>query len=289
MPSKEEHDAREKLKEAEKKAKAPRKTPVPRTTKPPVKKAPGRPTKSTKSVSPSEQSNVPTPVAAPETSQIEVAAKIPLEQPQPTTMPEVVPALVEKPNGLVSSREESSALSPRQSLGIIEPPTELMEMSITPEQLPVPPFVDVSSEPAPLTVSPPRPDTPPPPPPSCIPKFVQTNSHNFGTPSPFSNVHMQAEKQWIAPKIDVTVPAAATTPAPAGTLFSPIRPNPGGGRERPLGGAGDPSPLIFTVVAVARSTSSSRFAPCCHNCSNSNAWLEDVDSFFAFQLVDLVL
>ena len=263
MPSKEEYDAREKAKEAEKKAKATRKPPALRATKAAVKKAPGRPPKSTNSEAPLEQPSipvsvpvpvppVPAPVPVPEVSQVEVAAKAPLEQPQPTA-PEAVPALVQKPNGFVSNREENSALSPRQSLGIVEPPTELIEMSITPEQLPVPPFV--SSEP-PLTISPPRPDTPPPPPPSCIPKFVHTNSQDFGIASLPSNVHKQPEQQWIAPKTEMPVTKVATNPAPAASVSAPIQ---------PISSAGTRGTLpVFTssgAIPFAPPSNNNAFAP----------------------------
>lgn len=218
MPSKEEHDAREKAKEAEKKAKTTRKPAVPKTNKPTaVKKGPGRPPKATKPTSPVPQPEIPAPVAAPQAPETKVVAAAPLEQPQPIA-PETTSAVTEP------ARQENSIKSPRQSTGILDPPTELMEMSITPDQLPVPPFVE--AEPIPIATSPPRPDTPPPPPPSNIQQFVNYNTQTFGTARPLPEAPSQGALQWLPP--NTAAPAGAPAPAAApnfpSTVSSAARP-----------------------------------------------------------------
>lgn len=239
MPSKEEHDAREKAQEAEKKAKATRKAPAPKTTKPAVKKALGRPPKATKPPSPIKQAGVTIPIAAPQAPDVAVAAITPLEQPQPIVS-EATPVVTEQPQPIVSEVTpvvaeqpiapnafgESSIRSPRQSIGILEPPTELMEMSITPEQLPVPSFLE--TELLPLTTSPPRPDTPPPPPPSNMNGFVNYNTQTFGTARPLSKIQGQTALQWLPPNNAVPAPALANVPA---TLNSNRPPSAAGTRD----------------------------------------------------------
>ncbi|KAF2442831.1 Arginase/deacetylase [Karstenula rhodostoma CBS 690.94] len=209
MPSKEEHDAKEKAKEADKKAKAMRKAPAPKTTKPPVKKAPGRPPKASKPTFLVNQAEISVPVATPQEPEVEVAAIAPLEQPQ-SIVPEATHAVTEQPIA-PTAFGESSVRSPRQSIGTLEPPTELMEMSITPEQLPVPPFLE--AEPLPLPTSPPRPDTPPPPPPSNMNGFVNYNTQTFGTARPLSETHGQPVLQWLPPNIAAPAPALGNVPA----------------------------------------------------------------------------
>jgi histone deacetylase HOS3 len=178
LPSKEEYEAREKLKEAEKKIAKPRKPAaprVPKTTtkaaaKPAATKKPlGRPPKSSKLLSPIElEVAAPLPIPSPELPNIETAVTAPLKSPQPLHqgfVPTVLPTATER----------------RVSIEPIQPPTELIELAISPEQLPKPPFT-TEVEPMP-TISPPRPDTPPPPPPTNLPLFVHYKPHSFGTPS----------------------------------------------------------------------------------------------------------
>ncbi|KAJ4292051.1 histone deacetylase [Kalmusia sp. IMI 367209] len=220
MPSKEEHDVQVKLKETEKKPKTTRKLAAPKITKPAAKK-PGRPAKPSKPSSPI-QSDVRAPVA-PEPPKLEVAADAPLEQPQPRIAEGQTPTVIEQPTGAESQKHESMA-SPRQSIGILEPPTELMEMTITPEQLPVPSCVQVQKDPLPLTTSPPRPDTPPPPPPSNISQFVNYNTQTFGTVQPLSDIHRQAPLHWLPPNLDASAPAHAQAPIPVPTTTNSVRP-----------------------------------------------------------------
>lgn len=212
LPSKEEYEARERQKEAEKKAAAkPRKAAAPRAPKAtsktvpkPVaaKKAPGRPSKVSKPVSPVEP-EVPAPVLTPEPPRIESAATAPLEAPQPI-QPDQVPSV------LPIANERRISMEP------IQPPTELREMDISPAQLPKPSFT-TAVEPLPVTISPPRPDTPPPPPPATIPQFIHHNPHSFGTVSTISGNQTAKEEaqvplQWLPPNVDIA-PPANTAPA----------------------------------------------------------------------------
>jgi histone deacetylase HOS3 len=214
MPSKEEHDAKEKSKETEKKARVPRKAPAPKIAKPTVRKAPGRPPKATKPLLPVNQAEIPVPVAAPQVPEVEMATVPSLEQPQP-----IVPAtsiVIEQPNAL-DARGDNSIRSPRQSNGIVEPPAELMEISL--EQLPIPPFLEIN--PLPLQTSPPRPDTPPPPPPSNIDQFLNYNTQTFETARPLAEVDGQAALQWLPPNTAAPAPAPANVPAMANSYRPP--------------------------------------------------------------------
>ena len=187
MPTKEEHDAREKQKalEAEKKAatkSTTRKAPPARTKSTKAvtttaKKALGRSTKSSKPASPVEPllekplpvlEPVPAVVPSPEPPQIQSAVSPPLEQPQPM-QPEQAPSVI-------ASVEPPEPVR-QSSIGLMEPPTELMEMVITPDLLPKPSVMNIV-DPLPVRTSPPRPDTPPPPPPS-LPDFVHFNRESF--------------------------------------------------------------------------------------------------------------
>jgi histone deacetylase HOS3 len=214
MPSKEEHDAREKEKaEKQKIAEAPKKTTA---RKPPAaraplakpatkaaataKRGPGRPAKSSKPTSP-----------IPEVPQMQVAAAAPLEQPQPVQMgsADVLPQ-PSAPQLLQDAQAsmEHPAANRRISGGIVQPPTELHDMAITPEQireqLPMPSFVTVTE---PLSdVSPPsRADTPPPPPPSNISQFVNYTAQSFAgnpdfvtSPPNTSDPQGSATLHWVA-------------------------------------------------------------------------------------------
>ncbi|KAL1598675.1 histone deacetylase [Paraconiothyrium brasiliense] len=211
MPSKEQYDAREKVKEAEKKAKTTRKAPASKTTKQAVKKGPGRPPKVTKHTSDVDAVDIPVAVsvAVQQAAKVEAGATTAPELPQAIARGGTF-AVTEQPDA-VDVREEVSIKSPRQSSGVLDPPTELMEMSITPEQLPVPPFME--TELIPLTTSLPRPDTPPPPPPSNMPQFVNYSTQTFGAAQPLSEMHSQAAIQWLPPNTTAPVPASGNVPA----------------------------------------------------------------------------
>nr|AAP94999.1 putative HOS3-like histone deacetylase [Bipolaris zeicola] len=221
MPSKEEHDAREKEREERlKAAEAPkktgtRKTPAARAApaKPAAKatgtarKGTGRTVKSSKVTSPQE-SKAPSPV--PDNPYVQAAAAATLQQPQPVSS-QHISGLVQ--NGSLQSPDESqgpdgaSGVDRRISGGIVQPPTELHDMAITPEQirehLPMPSFVTVT-EPLTNTSPPSRADTPPPPPPTNMPQFVNYTSESFGTapsfaaPSNVSDPQASATLQWVA-------------------------------------------------------------------------------------------
>lgn len=240
MPSKEEYDAREKAKEAEKKAKVTRKAPAPKTTKPTVKRAPGRPPKTVKPPSPVNQAEVSVPVAEPQAPVKEVAAAAPLEQPQPL-IPETARVMTDQVNEPVIFGE-SSFKSPRHSVGVLDHPTAFMEMDIAPEQLPLPAFLE--AEPLPLTTSEPRPDTPPPPPPpSHMNGFVNYNTQTFGPAQPDTEIKSQTALQWLPPNTAAPVPAFADVSA---TLNS----------NRPPGGAG-----THNTLPVFSSSGAIPFAP----------------------------
>jgi histone deacetylase HOS3 len=215
LPPKEEYEAREKQKEAEKKALAKsRKLAAPRvlktTTKAagkPVatKKALGRPPKLSKPPSPLEQEvAAPLPILSPEPPRIETAATATLEAPQPVHQDRV-------PSVLPTESERRVSVEP------IHPPTELREIGISPDQLPKPTF---TTEVGPMpTISPPRPDTPPPPPPTTIPMFVHHNPHSFGAPSTVNGNQMVGEEphvplQWLPPNTDAVLPTNAAAVHP---------------------------------------------------------------------------
>ncbi|KAF1940436.1 putative HOS3-like histone deacetylase [Clathrospora elynae] len=218
LPPKEVYEAREKEKEekqkaaeASKKAAAKtttRKTPAARA--PPtslaakattaVKRGPGRAAKSSKPVTPVE-SKVTTPV--PESPILQAAAAAPLVQPQPV---QIEPAsILPQPMAPQPFQEAEDVTGPqavdrRVSGGIIQPPTDIHDMTMTPEQLreqlPMPSFVTVTE---PLSnISPPRADTPPPPPPSSIPQFVNYPAPSFGGQMNTSDPQASATMQWVA-------------------------------------------------------------------------------------------
>ncbi|CAN9301147.1 unnamed protein product [Alternaria alternata] len=240
MPSKEEHDAREKEKaEKQKVAEAPKKTtarkppaarapPTKPTTKPAAtaKRGPGRPAKSSKPASP-----------IPEVPQMQVAAAAPLEQPQPiqTDSSNVLPQpTAPQPFQDAQNPMEPPAVDRRISGGIVQPPTELHDMAITPEQireqLPMPSFVTVTE---PLSdVSPPsRADTPPPPPPSNISQFVNYTAQSFGgnpdfvtSPPDTSSPQASATLQWVANTHaeDTTMPGVPLMSPPSKRADLPV-------------------------------------------------------------------
>ena len=139
----------------------------------------------------------------------EIAAVAPLRQPQPI-IPQAARVVTEQLNEPVAFGE-SSFKSPRHSIGVLEPPTGLVEMDIAPEQLPLSAFVE--AEPLPLTTSEPRPDTPPPPPPpSNMNEFVNYNTQTFGTARPHSEVPGRIALQWPPANNAAPVPAPANVP-----------------------------------------------------------------------------
>ncbi|KAF2275712.1 Arginase/deacetylase, partial [Westerdykella ornata] len=220
MPTREEHDAREKQKalEGAKKtsttstaARAPaRKAPAARTkpTKPApstTRKGTGRTTKASKPQTPVDESapSLPTPdpalpvsVPPPHAPKVEAALDTTLEQPQPVLPKQAV--------GVIDKTEEVESRSPPN---VVEPPTELREMIISPEQLPKPSFM-APIKPASPTITPPRPDTPPAPAPSMMPTFVNYTAQTYGSipaPAPptlgLANQGMQS-LQWMPPSTD---------------------------------------------------------------------------------------
>ena len=233
MPSREEHDAREREKAEQQKAlegaKKPaakattRKAPANRTatTKPAAKPAagtakrgPGRPSKSSKSSSPA---TTPAPTMTPEPPKLQSAATAPLEQPEPVQPGPISnlvnhsePASVPQESMFVSVRSESNR---RGSGGIIEPPTDIRDSGITPEQLreqlPLPSFV-TPAETLPTVTPPQRADTPPPPPPASGLQFVNYNANSFDVaPSAAEALHATepqapAALHWLPPNSDTT-------------------------------------------------------------------------------------
>jgi len=239
MPSKEEYDAREREKaEKLKAAEAPKRTttrkppaarapPTKPATKPATtaKRGPGRPAKTSKPASP-----------VPEAPQMQVAAAAPLEQPQPVQMD----SSTVLPQQEMQASMEQPPIDRRISGGIVQPPTELHDMAITPEQireqLPMvssdyvmhmrhmltsqPSFVTVTE---PLKdVSPPsRADTPPPPPPSNLSEFVNYTAQNFGGNSEFVTPHDASDPQASATLQWVANTHAEDTSMPGVPLMSP--------------------------------------------------------------------
>ncbi|KAF2464440.1 Arginase/deacetylase [Lindgomyces ingoldianus] len=229
LPSKEEYEARERLKalEAARKAAAKTNTRKPaaaRTTKTTTKsattkttaakRAPGRSTKSPKPPSPVEPA--PEPISTngailPEPPKIDQTVTPPLEQRQPL-QPQQVKSMI-----------PVAAADTRTSGEVINPPTELAEMDISPDQLPKSSFTTV--DPLPMTTSPPRPDTPPPPPPSNVAQFVNYGAHTFSVSSSLNTnqankIEPQAPLQWLPPNTDAALP---TTAAPAAPPMTPSK------------------------------------------------------------------
>ncbi|KAF2621382.1 Arginase/deacetylase [Macroventuria anomochaeta] len=245
MPSKEEYEAREREKEEKQKAleaskktttkTTTRKAPANRTTttkaaaKPAAgtaKRGPGRTSKSSKTSSPA---TTPAPSVTPEPPKLQSAATAPLEQPEPV-QPEPISSLVDpvnRPSALQETLFASvSEASRRGSGGIIEPPTDIRDSVITPEQLreqlPLPSFVTEAE--APPTMIPPQcADTPPPPPPATGLQFVNYNAHSFDTAPLANGVPHTLEPQtsaglrWLPPNTDTT----ATPPKMGSRPMSP--------------------------------------------------------------------
>lgn len=213
MPSKEEHEAREKEKGVEAAKKAPittaakttRKAAAPRTktTKAAtttVKKGPGRPAKVSKPASPVE-----TPATnLPESEPVSLPVAAPFQPPEMTT--EITATLehpqlpsFEHPNPFKKMPTPTPPInvdeSKRRSLSaLVEPPTDLRGMTISPQDLPKPSFMTMV-QPLPPILSPPREDTPPPPAPSIMPSFVNYTAQAFGTTAPWKGNAQDAPKQ----------------------------------------------------------------------------------------------
>lgn len=230
MPSREEYEAREKEKEEKRKAleaakkattkSTARKAPASRATttktaaKPAAstaKRAPGRQPKSSKTSSPAV---TPAPTMTPEPPKLVSAATAPLEQPEPV-QPGPVSSLVDHPTPVPALQDTSftsmSEASRRSSGGIIEPPTDIRDSVITPEQLreqlPLPSFVTATESFSTMT-PPQRADTPPPPPPSTGLQFVNYSAQSFDAgPSTGSAMHApepqpSAALNWLPPNMD---------------------------------------------------------------------------------------
>lgn len=238
MPSREEYEAREKEKQEKQKAlEASKKTAVKSTTRKaaaprapasklaaksaPAKKV-GRPVKSTKPDSPVDmKSSTPEP----QPPKVQTAAEAPLEQPQPVQAEPaailVQSALSQQAQG-VQTIMDLPTIDRRTSNGIVQPPTELKDMAMTPEQireLPVPSCVTVNAPMGQLS-PPPRADTPPPPPPSNFPTFVNYNAQSFGAAPPSTDLqsstfenHHSSSLQWLPPNAD-TAPSSVTHSRP---------------------------------------------------------------------------
>ncbi|KAH7131863.1 hypothetical protein B0J11DRAFT_428785 [Dendryphion nanum] len=268
----EEYNARQKAKEAEKKTAAVKpavkKVAAPRTTKTAAtkitttkaatagtKKGIGRPVKALKPSSPLDvplQTSPISPAAAPEEPKIQHAASPLLEQPQPVVPDQIAGVLV------------APEPDRRTSLGVLDPPTELTNMTITPEQLPRPAVLDEAKQlEVPVVMSPPRADTPPPPPPTVLPQFVNYNTHTFGSPSVLGQVQgaggaaakeMETRAphalQWMTPSTN-----GATISAPFSSLNAssrPLSPAKAQGHTLPVFTANGNIPFAAKTNAVAR-------------------------------------
>ncbi|KAJ4332875.1 histone deacetylase [Ascochyta clinopodiicola] len=238
MPSREEYDAREKEKtekqaavEASKQATTKttgRKQTTSRTTT--TKAAAGttkrgRPSKSSKTSSPA---TTPAPTMTPEPPQLQSAATAPLQQPEPV-QPEPISSLVDQPNSVSATQENLfgsvSEVGLRSSNGIIEPPTDIRDSVITPEQLreqlPLPSFV-TATEVLPAVSPASRADTPPPPPPATGMQFVNYTTQTFDAASSAlqaSEPQPPAALHWLAPNSDT----APTPPTTGSRPMSPAR------------------------------------------------------------------
>lgn len=252
LPPKEEYEAREKQKalDAEKKATttppakgATRRVPAVRaksTTKFPAttaRKTSGQSARALNQPSPAEaplakpeppvaatlpeNSAVSPPTQSPEPPMLSSAVTPPLGQPsEPST--HLHPPEPEKAPKLAPPKLAGSDRS--VSTDTLDPPTELREMVISPEQLPRPSFIQMTSdELLSATVSPPRPDSPPAPAPSMVPEFanfapsrtfdlerevlvvpsatmVDTQPQTQGLPEQSSKEHTETKSEAILPK-----------------------------------------------------------------------------------------
>jgi histone deacetylase HOS3 len=167
----------------------------------------------------------------PEPPMLQSAAAAPLVQPEPV-QPEPVSSLVDPPDSQ-PILQESSAVSVseagrRGSGGIIEPPTDIRDSVITPEQLreqlPLPSFVTATESLSTMT-PPTRADTPPPPPPATGLQFVNYTTQSFDSapsvaiPAHTSEPQPSAALHWLPPNTD----AAPTPPSVGSRPMSPAK------------------------------------------------------------------
>jgi histone deacetylase HOS3 len=150
----------------------------------------------------------------------------PLEQPHPVQFDSAseLAHLLEPAQGFPETLATGtlSEADRRTSDDIMEPPTDLRDMVITPEQLreqlPIPSFV-TKADIFPIVRSPPRADTPPQPPPSAVPQFVNYTPHTFNSDSAVSSevtspeLQAPALLQWLPPNTD-TAPAPTSESRP---------------------------------------------------------------------------
>lgn len=224
MPSREEYEAREK-----EKAEGARKTVTKTTTRkaptakpaatkpaakvPTAKRGPGRPPKTSKP---------PSPIEARSSSSMPVSPKMQAAEAGTLERPDAMQT--ESATGVAQVMHDTqpprsqSAVDRRTSGSVIEPPTELRDLAMTPEQLreqlPMPSFVTVS-EPVHDKSPPSRADTPPPPPPSTIPQFVNYTRQSFGE-DPTGQVDASIKGQclqWLPPNTE-TSPSSVTESRP---------------------------------------------------------------------------
>lgn len=251
MPSREEYEARERAKEEKLKAtEAPKKTStkttgrkapagrnattqaVPKPVTGTAKRGPGRGSRSSKITSPT---TTPAPTMTPEPPQLQSAADAPLTQPAPVR-PESVSSLTgqtsppaEAQTTFFASVSEASCRDSGDIGSIIEPPTDLRDSVITPEQLreqlPLPSFITATEAPA---ITPPQPaETPPPPPPASNLQFVNYNAHSFdealhSTGAPQASEHQAPTAlHWLPPNTETTSPPPP--PQTTARSMSPVR------------------------------------------------------------------
>jgi histone deacetylase HOS3 len=274
MPSREEYEAQERAKEEKLKAtEAPKKTStkttgrkapagrntttqvVPKPVTSTAKRGPGRGSRSSKVTSPTA---TPAPTLTPEPPQLQSAADAPLTQPAPVR-PESVSSLtgqmsppVEAQSTFFASVSEVGRRDSGDIGGIIEPPTDLRDSVITPEQLreqlPLPSFITATEAPA---MTPPQPaETPPPPPPASNLQFVNYNAHSFDDALPSTSVPQTSEPQaptalhWLPPNTETTSPPPQTTSA---RPMSPVR-----RQDLPVFTASGTIPFAVPAVASAQ-------------------------------------
>ncbi|KAF2877288.1 hypothetical protein BDV95DRAFT_601697 [Massariosphaeria phaeospora] len=223
MPSKEEHDARERGKTMD--AKEP--TAAKLTRKPAAARATKTATKPTTKKGPSRPSKAPTPLSAIEAyppvpyvekPAVEKAVSPPLEQPQPS-LPGQTPTVLEQrvlPTG-GSSVAPIAVPNSRRSLidPVAMPLTEPMDI----DQLPRPAVLQTIVQ-MPTTASPPRPDSPPPPPPAAMPQFANAGILSSGSSSLIGSQPSKQPSQTSAPLQWRPTP----TNAPARPAVNPLSP-----------------------------------------------------------------
>ncbi|KAF2805829.1 Arginase/deacetylase, partial [Mytilinidion resinicola] len=196
MPTKEEHDAKEKQHKADLEKRDELKESRAKTAqKASVRKPATIRTKSATSVKTTTTRQPVTKGAAVPATPPEALA--PPELPQPVALLQDVPSIT------AVSRSISDP---------IQPPTAPMNLDIGPNQLPKNNFTAVA-EPISLTTSPPRPDTPPPPPPPSLPQFNEFIPYTHPSQQhpeealKTALTHAQPQQlQWQPPNSDLGLP-----------------------------------------------------------------------------------